>query len=60
MKANSQFLIQRIKTKKGLKKYTKLWDEINNENEIISRGKEGECGKNFIKIKIDIKMIIYH
>ena len=34
-----------------MEKYTKLWDGI--KNETINRSKEGECGKDFMKIKFD-------
>ena len=33
-----------------LKKFTKLWDEIKNKIETTNGGKEGEYGKNFMKI----------
>ena len=36
-----------------LKKFTKLWDEIKNKIETTNGGKEGEYGKNFMKIKFD-------
>ena len=39
-------------TKKVLEKYTELWDGIKNEIEIINRGKKGEYGKDFMKIKL--------
>ena len=32
------------------KKYTKLWDGIKNEIETINGGKEGEYGKDFMKV----------
>ena len=34
-------------------KYTELSDEIKNEIETINGGKEGEYGKDFMKIKFD-------
>ena len=34
-------------------KYIELWDEIKNEIETINKGKEGEYGKDFMKIKFD-------
>ena len=36
-----------------LKKCTELWDGIKNEIETIYGGKEGEYGKDFMKIKFD-------
>ena len=36
-----------------LKKCTELWDGIKNENEAITGGKEGEYGRDFMKIKFD-------
>ena len=36
-----------------LKKCTELWDGIKNEIEAIYGGKEGEYGKDFMKIKFD-------
>ena len=39
--------------KEVLKKHTELWDEIKNEIETINDGKEGEGGKDFMKIKFD-------
>ena len=58
MGINTQFLIQRscalqIKTKKYFKKHTELWDGIKNEIETINVNKEGEHGKDFMKIKFD-------
>ena len=41
------------KNKEGLKNYAELCDGIKNEIEIISGGKLGEYGKNFMKIKFD-------
>ena len=38
---------------KVFKKYTELWDEIKNEIETINGSKEGEYGKDFMKIKFD-------
>ena len=37
--------------KEVLKKYTALWDEIKNEIKTINGNKEGEYGKDFMKIK---------
>ena len=42
-----------MKTKKYLKKYTKLWDGIENETETKNGSKTGEYGKDFMKIKFD-------
>ena len=39
--------------KEVLKKYTELWDGIENETETKSDGKKGEYGKNFMKIKFN-------
>ena len=39
--------------KEVLKKYTELWDGIQNEIETINGGKEGEYSKDFMKIKFD-------
>ena len=39
--------------KEVLKKYTELWNGIKNEIETINGGKEGEYGKDFMKIKFD-------
>ena len=36
-----------------LEKYTELWDGIKNEIETIKGVKEGEYGKDFMKIKFD-------
>ena len=36
-----------------LQKYLKLWDGIKNEIETINGGKEGEYGKDFMKIKFN-------
>ena len=41
------------KNKEVLKKYTKLWNGIKNEIETINGSKEGEYGKDFMKIKFD-------
>ena len=41
------------KNKGVLKKYTKLWNEIKNEIETINGSKEGEYGKDVMKIKFD-------
>ena len=41
------------KNKKVLKMYTELWDGIKNAIETINGSKEGEYGKNFMKIKFD-------
>ena len=50
---NSAELRFKIKTKKYLKKHTELWDGIENEIETINVNKEGEHGKDFMKIKFD-------
>ena len=39
--------------KEVLKKYTELWDGIKNEIETINGGKEGEYGKDVMKIKFN-------
>ena len=39
--------------KEVLKNYAELWDEMKNEIKTINAGKEGEYGKDFIKIKLD-------
>ena len=36
-----------------LEKYTKLWDGIKNEIETINGGKEGEYGKDLMKMKFE-------
>ena len=36
-----------------LRKYTELWNRIKNEIETINGSKEGEYGKDFMKIKFD-------
>ena len=41
------------KNKKVLKKFTKLWNGIENEIETINGSKEGKYGKDFMKIKFD-------
>ena len=41
------------KNKEVLAKYRELWDGIKNEIETINGGKEGEYGKDFMKIKFD-------
>ena len=41
------------KNKEVLKKYTKLWNGIESETETINGSKEGEYGKDFMKIKFD-------
>ena len=38
------------KKKEVLTKYTKLWDEIKYQIKTINSGKEGEYGKDFMKI----------
>ena len=43
------------KNKEGLEKYTKLWDETKYLIKKINGGKEGEYGKDFMKIKIKKK-----
>ena len=39
--------------KEVLKKCKELWDGVKNENQTISGGKEGQYGKDFMKIKFD-------
>ena len=39
--------------KEVLEKYTELWDGIKNETKTINGGKEGEYGKDVMKIKFD-------
>ena len=39
--------------KEVLTKYTRLWDGIKNEIEAINSCKEGEYGKDLVKIKFD-------
>ena len=39
--------------KEVLKNHTELWDKIKNEIETINGGKNGECGKDFMKIKFN-------
>ena len=41
------------KNRKALKKYTKLWNEIKNVTEIVNGIKEGEYGKDFMRIKFN-------
>ena len=41
------------KNKEVLKKYAKIWNGIKNEIETINGSKEGEYGKDFMKIKFD-------
>ena len=41
------------KNKEVLTKYTELWDGIKNEMKTINGGKEGEYGKDFMKIKFN-------
>ena len=36
-----------------MKNYAELWDGMKNEIKTINAGKEGEYGKDFIKIKLD-------
>ena len=50
---DSEALRSTNRNKKVLKKYTELWDGIKNEIEAINGSKEGEYGKDFIKIKFD-------
>ena len=50
---DSEALRSTNRNKKVLKKYTELWDEIKNEIEAINGSKEGEYGKDFMKIKFD-------
>ena len=39
--------------KEVLKKYAELWDGIKNKIKTINAGKEGEYGKDLMKIKFD-------
>ena len=52
-KNGSKYLIfnSTDKNKEVLKKYIKLWNGIKNKIETINGSKEGECGKDFMKIK---------
>ena len=54
-KNNSKYLLfdSTNENKEVLKKYTELWDGIKNEIETINGGKEGEYGKDVMKIKFD-------
>ena len=54
-KNGSKYLIfdSADKNKEILKKYNKLWNGIKNEIEPINGSKEGEYGKDFMKIKLD-------
>ena len=54
-KTGNEYLILNSadKHKEVLKKYTKLWNGIKNEIETINGSKEGEYGKDFMKIKFD-------
>ena len=42
-----------MKKKRSIKKHAEPWDEIKNKIETINGGKEGEDGKDFMKIKFD-------
>ena len=42
-----------MNTKKYLKKYTELWDEIKNKIETINGDRKAEYGKDFMKIKFN-------
>ena len=59
-KNGSKYLIfdSTDKNRKVLKKYTELYDGIKNETETINGGKNGEYGKDFMKIKIDTDEIL--
>ena len=54
-KNNSKYLLfdSTDESKEVLKKYTELWDGIKNEIETINGGKEGEYGKDVMKIKFN-------
>ena len=54
-KNGSQYLIfnSADKNKEVLKKCIKLWKGIKNEIKTINESKEGEYGKDFMKIKSD-------
>ena len=47
------------KSKKVLEKHTELWDGIKNENKTINGGKEGEYGKDFVKLVYAIFYLIF-
>ena len=46
-------------SKDVFKKYIELWDRIKNEIGTINSGKEGEYGKDFMKLNL-IQMTIFH
>ena len=54
-KNGSKYLVfnSTYQNRKVFKKYTELWDGIKNEIKTINGGKEGEYGKDCMKIKID-------
>ena len=54
-KNGSKYLVfdSQDEDKEVLKKCKELWDGVKNENETISGGKEGQYGKDFMKIKFD-------
>ena len=55
-KRENKYLVfdSRDENREVLEKYTELWDGIKNEIKTINGGKEGEYGKDFMKIKFDI------
>ena len=54
-KHESKYLVfdSRDENREVLEKYKELWDGIKNEIKTINGGKEGEYGKDFMKIKFD-------
>ena len=54
-KNGSKYLVfnSTYQNRKVFKKYTELWDGIKNKIKTINGGKEGEYGKDCMKIKID-------
>ena len=42
-----------MKTKNYWKKYQRVWNGIKSKIEAINGGKDGEYGKDFMKIKFD-------
>ena len=54
-KRENKYLVfdSRDENREVLEKYTELWDGIKNEIKTINGGKEGEYGKDFMKIKFD-------
>ena len=54
-KSGSKYLVfdSTDKNKEVLEKYAELWDGIKNEIKIIYGGREGEHGKDFMKIRFN-------